>query len=164
MGEQPRTGPGRTFAQRLEYLFETVHGRDGEALTMDQVAARIAEQGDEHVSAAYLSALRRGVRDNPTLRTIEALARCFGVPPSYFLDDGTEERVRDQLSTLAELRGVGVKNIKFRGADLVAESRAEIITLLQELASESQAVAARMLDVVGAIEAEGAEPEEEDGR
>jgi transcriptional regulator with XRE-family HTH domain len=146
--------PRGTFAERLDYLFKTVKPEHG-PLTMDEVAARISAQGGERVSSAYLSALRRGVRDNPSLRTIEALARFFGVPATYFVDDGTAKEVRSQLELLTQLRESGVTGLKFRGADLTAESRSDVVKLLQQLAAEQQAAAARILDAAGAIEDEG---------
>ncbi|HTW08368.1 MAG TPA: helix-turn-helix transcriptional regulator [Acidimicrobiales bacterium] len=153
-----RNARGRgTFAERLEYLFQTVRP-GGQPLTMDEVEARITGQGGERVSSAYLSALRRGVRDNPSLRTIEALARCFGVPPSYFLDDATAEEVRSQLEMLLQMRDSGVTNLKFRGSNLTPETRSEIVKVLQELAAEQRDAVTR---VVQAIEREGAASAEE---
>jgi hypothetical protein len=37
--------------------------------------------------ATYLRQLRKGLRDNPTKRHLEALADFFGVAPIYFFDD-----------------------------------------------------------------------------
>ena len=162
-GHRPPEGrddaPRGTFAERLDYLFQTVK-LEGGPLTMDEVAARISAQGGERVSSAYLSALRRGVRDNPSLRTIEALARFFGVPATYFFDDGTAEEVRSQLELLTQLRESGVTGLKFRGTQLTPESRSDIVKLLQQLAAEQQAAAARMLHAAGAIEEEGPAHEE----
>ena len=150
---QGDVAPRGTFAERLDYLFQTVKSEDGPP-TMDEVAARISAQGGERVSSAYLSALRRGVRDNPSLRTIEALARFFGVPATYFFDDGTAEEVRSQLELLTQIRESGVTGLKFRGTDFTSEGRSAIVKLLQQLAAEQQAAAARMLQAAGTIEDE----------
>lgn len=38
-------------------------------------------------SATYLWGLRTGVKDNPTMRHLQALAGFFNVSPSYFFDE-----------------------------------------------------------------------------
>jgi transcriptional regulator with XRE-family HTH domain len=39
------------------------------------------------VSGTYLWLLRTGQRDNPTMKHLIAIARFFGVPPTYFFPD-----------------------------------------------------------------------------
>jgi transcriptional regulator with XRE-family HTH domain len=140
-----------SFAERLDHLFEMVRPKGGRPYSMDVVAERISEQGTERVSAAYLWALRRGVRDNPTLRTIEALARFFGVPTAYFFDDDVARRVDSQLELATKMRDAGVADIKLRSADLTPESRAAIAKML-DIAS---AAMAEMMGVVAGAGASG---------
>lgn len=45
------------------------------------------------VSAAYIWQLRKGVRDNPTERHLEALADFLGVPPPCFFDEDDARQI-----------------------------------------------------------------------
>ena len=109
-----------TFAKKLDHLFLTVRptGRR-RPYSMNEVAASIAKSGHEHVSANYIWMLRKGLRDNPTLRTVEALAHFFGVPPSYFFeDDVLVPRLGTQLDPLAKLRDSCIRDLKLRAVEL----------------------------------------------
>ena len=153
------TGPQRrSFAQKLEHLFATVHPRGRKPYTLDEVASGIAERGDEPISANYIWMLRKGIRDNPTIKTVEGLAHFFGVPPAYFLGDGDlAERVDSQLELLAKMRDAGVASLGLRSAELTPESRAAIAKMI-DVASEAMA---KMIDAVVAIEAPGPEDKEQ---
>jgi transcriptional regulator with XRE-family HTH domain len=75
-----------TLAEKIDHLFTVVHPAQGE-YTHEQVATAIEEAGGPTISATYLWQLRKGLRDNPTKRHLEALSSFFGVPPSYFFDE-----------------------------------------------------------------------------
>jgi transcriptional regulator with XRE-family HTH domain len=70
------------------------------------------------VSATYLWQLRKGLRANPTKAHLEALARFFGVNPSYFFDESSEADIEGQLALLAVLRDDGVRAIALRSSGL----------------------------------------------
>ena len=110
---------------------------------MDEVAAAIAAKGYEHVSAGYIWALRRGERDNPTIKTVEALADFFGVPPGYFLDNDEElvQRVDSQLGLLTKIRDAGIENLAMRAAELSPESREAVARLIDAMAHMIDTVA-----------------------
>ncbi|WP_345424436.1 hypothetical protein [Pseudonocardia xishanensis] len=76
----------RTLSEKISHLFEMVRAEDGRKLTVKQAVALIREAGAE-VSESHLSELRRGVKDNPTIRVLEALAGVFQVPVAYLLRD-----------------------------------------------------------------------------
>lgn len=145
--------PGRSFADKLEHLFATVHPRDRRPYSMDVVAAKITEQGGDPVSAGYLWMLRKGQRDNPTIRTVEAIARFFGVPTAYFFDDELAGRVDEQLELLAKMRDAGLESLGLRAGELSPESRAAVARVI-DIASEALA---KMLGVVANAEAPGDE-------
>lgn len=153
------TGPkGRTLAEKLEHLFATVHPRGRKPYTLDEVAAGIAGSGDEPISANYIWMLRKGQRDNPTIKTVEALAHFFGVPPAYFLgDDDLALRVDSQLELLAKMRDAGVASLGLRSSELTPESRAAIAKMI-DVASEAMA---KMIDAVVGMEAPGPDAEDE---
>lgn len=87
MGFDPRPRE-RLFAERLNYLFQTVHPRDRGPYTPAEVADAINRAAEEKViSGTYVWQLRTGRKDNPTYKHLVALSRFFGVPPAYFFDD-----------------------------------------------------------------------------
>jgi ESX-1-secreted protein regulator len=55
------------------------------------------------ISESHLSELRRGVKPNPTLRTLETIAWFFSVRPGYFTDPDTAAQVEVEL-TVREVR------------------------------------------------------------
>ena len=133
----------RTFAEKLDYLFLTVHPKGRRPYSMDEVAAAVAEKGYEHLSAGYIWALRRGQRDNPTIKTVEALADFFGVPAGYFLDNDDElvSRVDSQLGLLAKIREAGVEGLAMRASELNPESREAVARMIDAMANMIDAVA-----------------------
>src|SRR5450756_2378687 len=80
--------PEGLFAERLDRLFRTVHPKDRGPYTPAEVADAISQAaGGKVVSGTYLWLLRTGQRDNPTMKHLIAVARFFGVPPTYFFPD-----------------------------------------------------------------------------
>ena len=70
-----------TFAGRLNAIFDTMHPLDRGPWENTEVAAAIkAKVTGVTCSPVYLWQLRHGVRDNPTLKHIQALADFFHVP------------------------------------------------------------------------------------
>ncbi len=122
MAERAAGGP-RTLAEKLDYLFKTVHPRDRGEYTYREAAAVIEEQGGgPTISASYIHQLRTGVKDNPTKRHLEGLARFFGVSPAYFFDDVEAEKIDAQLAVLAAMRDADVRNVALRAAGLSSQS------------------------------------------
>ncbi|MEU4738997.1 helix-turn-helix transcriptional regulator [Actinosynnema sp. NPDC023658] len=119
-----------SLADRLDRLFRAVHPRGGREYTYEEVAAAIREQGVT-ISHTYVWQLRKGLRDNPTKRHLEALAQFFGVPPAYFLDDDTSG-VREQLELLVALRDNAVRSLAMRAADLSPASIHAIRSMIEQ--------------------------------
>ncbi|MBA5224539.1 MULTISPECIES: helix-turn-helix domain-containing protein [Streptomyces] len=107
-----------SLAARLERLFETVHPRDRGPYTNDEVARAIAASGGPTISASYIWSLRTGKKDNPTMRHLEALAGFFRIPPSYFFDEDSSQRISKELSLLATMRDANVRNVALRASGL----------------------------------------------
>ena len=74
-----------TFTARLQQLFSGARRPDGRAWTLKEVARATG------LSVSYIWRLRSGRTANPTRDVMERLARFFGVPVSYFLDEGLPE-------------------------------------------------------------------------
>lgn len=130
MGE-PDPTQGRTLAEKIDRLFATVRPEAGE-YTHEQVAAAIRDAGGPTISATYLWQLRKGVRDNPTKRHLEALSEFFGVPPAYFFDDELAARVDEELELLGSLRDAGVQQLALRAHGLSAASLRAIVEMVEQ--------------------------------
>jgi len=111
-------GHARTLAERVDYLFRTVHPRGRGEYSFEEVATALRERGGPTVSASYLWMLRKGLRDNPTKKHLEALSDFFGVPAAYFFDDEQARRIDAQLELLAAVRDSGVRSLALRAAGL----------------------------------------------
>jgi ESX-1-secreted protein regulator len=118
--QKPQESRGRdqcTLAERLDCLFRTVRANGGREHTYEEVANAIRSDGVS-ISHTYIWQLRKGIRDNPTKRHLEALAAFFGVPAAYFLDDEVADRIQTQLDLLAAMRDQSVRSIALRSAGL----------------------------------------------
>lgn len=122
----------RTLAEKIDRLFQTVHPARGE-YTHEEVANAIREAGGPTISATYLWQLRKGLRDNPTKRHLEALSEFFGVPPAYFFDDEIAERVDVELSLLSSLRDASVRQVALRASGLSPESLQAIVEMIERV-------------------------------
>jgi transcriptional regulator with XRE-family HTH domain len=126
-------GGGRTLAQKLDHLFSTVHPGDRGEYSFEEVARALQARGGPTISATYLWQLRKGLRDNPTKRHLEALADFFGVPPAYFFDDAVTARIDAELGLLAALRDASVRQIALRAAGLSPESLGAIAEMVERV-------------------------------
>lgn len=99
---------GGTVADKVNHLFATVHPASRGPYSNAEVAREIraANGPDASVSASTLVQLRSGIKTNPTMKTIEALAAFFGVPPAYFFDDAVAERTNAEIAEITALRDV----------------------------------------------------------
>ncbi len=122
-----------TLAQKLDRLFKTVRPRDGGEFTFEEVAEGIRGRGGPTVSATYIWQLRKGIRDNPTKKHLEALADFFGVAPSYFFDDEAAARIDRELQLLAALRDAGVRRLALRARGLSPESLTTIASMIERV-------------------------------
>jgi transcriptional regulator with XRE-family HTH domain len=113
-----------TLSEKLDHLFRTVHPADRGEYSHQEVADGVHRLGGPTISASYVWQLRRGDRDNPTMRHLEALAAFFGVPPAYFFDEdeAAAQAIRSELELLAALRDAGVRRIALRAVGLPPKS------------------------------------------
>lgn len=91
--------PPPTLSGRLERLFD-VHrppDRPEKLWTNREVVTACKEAGYE-LSESHLSELRRGLKQNPTVRTLAAVSWFFGVPVGYFTDPDTASQVEQELA------------------------------------------------------------------
>jgi len=133
VAEKGRPKPKRAIADKLESLFRTVHPAGGSEYSLEDVASAIRDAGGPTISASYIWQLRKGVKDNPTKKHIEALAEFFGVSPAYFFDDEAAERIEAELAMLAAMRDAGVRRVALRTAGLSPRSLAAIETIIESI-------------------------------
>jgi transcriptional regulator with XRE-family HTH domain len=123
----------RTLANKLDHLFRTIHPADRGEFSFEEVAEAIRARGGPTISATYLWQLRRGLRDNPTKKHLEALAGFFGVSPAYFFDEAAAERIEEELVMLAALRDASVRQMALRATGLSPESLGAITEMIERV-------------------------------
>jgi transcriptional regulator with XRE-family HTH domain len=122
----------KTFAARLNRLFETVYPPGRGQHTSAEVIAALKAEGIT-MSAPYLSQLRSGNRTNPSAATMAALANFFRIKPAYFTDDEYFGKLDQELTLLAEMRDEGVRRIAARTVGLSAEAKEDLVARAEEL-------------------------------
>lgn len=135
----PAPGPGSSFAERLNYLFDVLRPRDGDPAKANRltrefsnthVAETISCYGDGTLTAAYIGKLRGPAGDNPSIRVARLLARFFEVPASYFVEDAVTERIVAQFQLVQQLHDQGVKNLAMRAAGLSPASKEALLKMV----------------------------------
>jgi transcriptional regulator with XRE-family HTH domain len=146
---QRRPAP-MSFADRVNHLFATVRTPDE---NREYTNAEVAQATG--VSATYIGYLRKGVRGNPSVDTVRALARFFRVRPSYLVDEEPDEpwagpagEAADERADrrLAEaLRNPGITRLAMRAAeaDLSPAAIAAIAAMIDEVEKLEQAADGR---------------------
>ncbi|MBO0656289.1 MULTISPECIES: helix-turn-helix domain-containing protein [Streptomyces] len=121
-----------TLADKLNHLFRTVVPAGREPYSTEEVARAITA-GGVPISGSYIWLLRKGQRNNPTLRHVEALAKFFGVPPAYFFDDQVTAAVNADLRLLVALKDTQVQRVALRAAGLSPESLHSINEVIERV-------------------------------
>ncbi|WP_380169630.1 hypothetical protein [Jannaschia sp. R86511] len=124
-------GAQPTLAERLDRLFSVRGSLTGREPTYRQVATAIADGGGPTVSPSYIWQLRSGLKDNPTLKHLEALAGYFGVEPAYFFDAATAERVEADHALRVAMADPVVRGVALAAADLSPESLAMVKAVIE---------------------------------
>ncbi len=138
---------GKTLADKVDWLFQTVHPADRGPYSLAEAAAKIEEVTGEKVSHTALWKLRTGRNTNPTKRLIEAVAHVFGVPPAFFFDDQQSEVLQDQIELLTLLRDSGVDKAQLRAfAALTPDGRQAIADLIAATARAEEQRTSRQPD------------------
>lgn len=139
------------LAERLRLLFETMPREPGgrEMHTTRTVVEALRQNGIQ-VSPGNIDHLRSGRRSNPSAQLVAGLARVFGVPVGYFVDDVEAERVARELRSLAALRDAGVQKVMLRAHGLSSEG-------LEHLAAIAERF--RRDEGLGAAPAQGSDDE-----
>src|ERR1700722_929165 len=127
--DQRRDG---TLAEKLDRLFAAVPPGRRREYSFEEAAAGIAGRGGPTISATYLWQLRRGLRDNPTKRHLEAMAGVFGVSPAYFFDDEGSSGFDAEPGLAVALRDPGVRSVALRSWGLSAPTLSAIAAIVEQ--------------------------------
>lgn len=105
----------RTLGEKIEWLIRHRWPTDAAPpRTNADIAEAITAATGEELSSTGVWKLRTGRGDNPTLKTLTAMARFFGVPVGYFGDEEAAESIGDELALLELLRDEGIGRAALR--------------------------------------------------
>ncbi|GAA2616590.1 hypothetical protein ACWCO0_20325 [Streptomyces tubercidicus] len=94
-----------SLAEKLDRLFSVRSRERGRSLSVNEVATALnIKAGKAVISGNYIWHLRKGKRDNPTKRHLEALAEYFDVPAAYFHDRQEAPSSTDATAQQAQQR------------------------------------------------------------
>ncbi|MHA4854739.1 helix-turn-helix domain-containing protein [Rhodococcus sp. MSC1_016] len=96
-------GTMSSFAERLRYLFDTVHPKDRGPYTQTEVVDMLRFSGSK-MTTGYMSQLLSGKRSSPGLETVRDICRVFRVPMDYFGDEETYQEIKQQIEWIQNLR------------------------------------------------------------
>ena len=120
------------LADRLDYLFRTVHPKDRGPYTPAEVAEAVNQAaGERGISSTYVWQLRTGRRDNPTQKHLSALAAFFGVSPMYFFEESEADRGAVPPELVAALKDDDVRDMALRAAGLSERSLRAIRDMIE---------------------------------
>jgi transcriptional regulator with XRE-family HTH domain len=147
-----RERAGRSLADKLNHLFASVKRRTGHEFSNEHVASAVREQSGVTISQSYIWQLRKGKKDNPTLKHLQALADFFGVPVAYFFDARVTDRIEEQLEVLVAAQatlneeGSQARLMAMRAGELSPERRRQVMELLDVVYRLEQAEQGETLD------------------
>lgn len=126
-----------SLAERIDRLFQACPSPKGRQYSYREVATAISRseggrRRGEAISAAYIWGLRTGVKDNPTLKHLQALSGFFQVSPSYFFDEELTQ-VPEDARILAATAREAVRRLAVAVLELSEESVGAVLNLVSHL-------------------------------
>jgi transcriptional regulator with XRE-family HTH domain len=118
---------------KLNKLFDTMRKPSAPLLSNAAAAEAITKQTGVSISPAYIWQLRTGVKTNPTVQHLRAIAKFFGVSPSYLIDPGVHPEIDAQLDLLQALRDSGVRDLAMRAHGLTPESLNSVASMVDHV-------------------------------
>jgi hypothetical protein len=141
---RPRPDRRGSYAERLNYLFATIHPADAGPWSAAEVARCINDSGGK-ISSEYILKLLRGERGEPNPRITEQLTNFFGVSPTFFTDNDPGELDGPALDYQIRVRGIAHRNAMYT-----------MLARASRLSPGSQAALSDIID--GLLRAEGKKP------
>ncbi|WP_199885507.1 helix-turn-helix domain-containing protein [Streptomyces sp. CB00455] len=131
----PVPGPGASFSDRLNFLFDRVRPPGAEEYTNAHVARTISSYGEDSYTRSHISYLRAGKR-TPTITMVPLLARFFGVEAAYFVEDEVTRKIATQFEILRRLKESGVEQIALRAMGVSAAGQRKVLAALEAVRRE----------------------------
>ncbi|WP_116199340.1 XRE family transcriptional regulator [Amycolatopsis circi] len=128
----------RSFAERLAHLIATVHPPDRKPYSYREIAQGVADVTGVSMSATHVQQLAVGARRDPKRSHIQALARFFGVPVTYFFDDEVAGRVDEQVADVVAWRDTQARDLAQRAMRLSERDRQTVSALMDQLDSYTE--------------------------
>ena len=157
MASEYEPTPPATLQGKINRLFEVCRpsSEPGRQWQNKEVVVAAVRASGREISESHISELRRGIKDNPTIRVLDAIAWFFQVRLGYFTDPqaaaeveadllALEAQLRAELAVLAELAGAewelrqaltitGVTGVAQRGGATTPRDRIAMIRLLLDV-------------------------------
>jgi transcriptional regulator with XRE-family HTH domain len=115
---------------KLNKLFDTMRKPSEHPLSNAAAAEAITDKTGVSISPAYLWQLRNGMKTNPTVQHLRAIAQFFGVPPSYLIDPGVDVEIDKQLNLLQLMRDSGVRDLARRASGLTPQALTSLAAMV----------------------------------
>lgn len=135
--ESPATAKS-DLAVKLDRLFELRRKAGEPQMSNAAAAAAIKEETGVSISQTTLWHMRSGSRTKANTEHLRAIAKFFGVPVTYLLEDGFDEDVEAQMKLLVKMRDNGVRNIALRAYGLTPQSLNTISALIDNIRALEQ--------------------------
>jgi len=85
------------------------------------------------ISESFIYYLRAGLRDNPTKKHLEGIARYFGIPAGYFFDEDESQQIYEDLELVTAMRDADVRQLALRSSQMSPRMRQWLIQTLNAL-------------------------------
>lgn len=121
------------LAARINTCFEMRRAPNAPPLSNSAAARAITAHTGVPISATYLWQMRKGLKTNPTMAHVKAIAAFLGVPAMYLVDDDHDPRLEADLVLLHELRQSGALEVLPRVAGLSPQTLSAVACLLDHL-------------------------------
>ncbi|MCV7339856.1 hypothetical protein MHAE_05627 [Mycobacterium haemophilum DSM 44634] len=118
---------------KLDKLFKIMRNPAEPPLSNAAAAEAITKQTGVSISSAYMWQLRAGVKNNPTVQHLRAIAEFFGVSPSYLIDPGIDPHIDAQLNLIQALRDSGVRDLAMRASGLTPQSLSSLAAMVDHV-------------------------------
>ncbi|OLM09075.1 MULTISPECIES: helix-turn-helix transcriptional regulator [unclassified Pseudonocardia] len=138
-------GSSATLADKLEQLFLNVndpttgkpYSNPGAAAAIERMVGELPEdqRAGRVISHQYIWQLRKGVKNNPTMKHLESLGALFGVGADYFLSETKYREITSELSTLKTLQESGTAQLAYRARELSPAGLAAVEAALEHARS-----------------------------
>ena len=150
MTRPPKSPQGSPrFADLLNHLFATRLSPRGRPYTLKEVS----DGTGGYFSIAYLSLLRRGGIEQPSMERIRRLADFFGVESSYFLgeESAEEHEAAQQLDAALRqaLNDPQIRAFAMRVNDYSLEERTMVLRMLDQVHELVESRRAHLDDAIG---------------